>query len=137
MGFRIDNRTDLESGTHIAGIFPGVDYGGSVEDLIYQGRIRGDEPLFEVMNTSFGGKKVVSILSARTREKTGTTNALARAHELGGGNLSQTFVWKEKRHECGSALWFALLPLTRSDPPGMNVWKDYSDFTIDPPETAP
>jgi hypothetical protein len=140
VGFRVDNRTDLESGSHIAGRFPGPDYGGSVEDLIEQGLIRGDEQLVDVVNQPFNqGKKVVSILALRTRQKTGAwTDLLGFTHQLGGGNLSQTFVWKEKRDLCESySWWLGLLAGSGSTPPGMQVWEDYRNFTIQPPETLP
>jgi RHS repeat-associated protein len=140
VGFRVDNRTDLESGTHIAGRFPGTEYGGSVEELIEQGIIRGDERLVDVINQPFNnGEKVVSILRERTRRETGEwTDFLGFSHQLGGGNLSQTFIWKENRDLCKSYWWWlGLIAGSGSVPPGMQVWQDYGDFTVQPRETAP
>ena len=72
VGFRVDNRTDLESGTHIAGRFPDAGYKGSVEDLIDRGVISGSEPLDVVLNTAYLGndnRKVISILKFKNTRR--------------------------------------------------------------------
>jgi hypothetical protein len=105
VGFRIDNRTDLESGSHIAFRYTGdvsgnMTFGGSVEDLISSRQIRQDESVLDVMNRVYGGKKVVSILSPLDRTKTGWYTGSLGTHELGGGNLIQTFAWMEPYDPC-------------------------------------
>jgi len=65
VGFRIDNDTTLESGTHIEGRYsPGFE--GSVERLLATEQIRGDDLLWKVL-----GKDIISILSPRSRNNTG------------------------------------------------------------------
>jgi RHS repeat-associated protein len=101
LGFRIDNRTDLESGTHIALRFRGEEFGGSVEELILNSEIKGNELLITVTNRPFNGGKVVSILQPRDRANTGEwEGGLLGSHELGGGNLVQTYSWLERRDPC-------------------------------------
>lgn len=128
VGFRIDNRTDLESGTHVAGRFPGIDYGGSVEDLLERNLIRGDDTLVNVLYREFNGRKVVSILSLRTREDTGTwTDTNGITHQLGGGNLVQTYVWKEERNPCNALVWFTI---GLGGSPEIQRWTDYANYTV-------
>ena len=101
LGFRIDNRTDLESGSHISFRFPGPSFGGSVEELILNDEIDGSQSLASVVHQSFGGKEVVSILRARERTKTGAwETGSGVTHQLGGGNLVQTYYWLEERDPC-------------------------------------
>jgi len=101
LGFRIDNRTDLESGTHIAFRFPGGLYEGSIEELIANGEIQGSESLLTVANRSYNGKRVVSILRARDRDVTVPwESAWGTTYQLGGGNLVQTYYWLEERNPC-------------------------------------
>ncbi len=105
VGFRIDNRTDLESGSHIAFRFPDDVSGnsifrGSVEDLVSSKQITGREPILDVMNQNYGGKKVVSILNPLRRGETGWYTSSLGIHELGGANLTQTFVWMERYDPC-------------------------------------
>jgi len=100
VGFRIDNRTDLESGTHIALRFPGGTYGGSVEELLESKQISGTDPILEVLNTKYRSRYVVSILRARDINDTGWYTSSLGTHELGGGNLVQTYAWMEKYDSC-------------------------------------
>lgn len=109
VGFRIDNRTDLESGTHIALRFPGEMFEGSVEELIADEQITGREPVLSVLNTPYGGKRVVSILEAQTQTDTGWYTGSLGTHELGGGNLIQTYVWMEKVDPCDPFSRFGFL----------------------------
>ena len=108
VGFRIDNRTDLASGSHIPSRFPRSHEILSVENLIDQKLITGDEPILDVMNMRFGEgqRRVVSILSARSIDDTGWYESYLGYHELGGGNLIQTFVWMEKYDPCDDWSWF-------------------------------
>jgi RHS repeat-associated protein len=53
IGFRIDNDTTLESGTHIAGRFP-PDYKGSVEELLMVDASLGRTPLYQVIERNGG-----------------------------------------------------------------------------------
>ncbi len=134
VGFRIDNRTDLESGSHIAFRFTGDIWGsstfeGSVEGLIRSRQIRGDEPILDVMNQAYGGKKVVSILDPLTRNQTGQYTSSLGTHGQGGGNLIQTFVWMEKYDPCD--------PLSRL---GFYLWRWHALEEWDnwyPPVTQP
>jgi RHS repeat-associated protein len=125
IGFRIDNRTDLESGTHIAGRFPGEKYGGSIEELLASGDINGGDLLFNVINQNFNGKKVVSILRARSRPET------AFERPLGGGNFEQTYTWTEQRNNC---FWWlevlSYIPDTNSKRV-IDPWPDYWLYTQD------
>jgi hypothetical protein len=126
VGFRIDNRTDLESGSHIAGRFP-PEFSGSVEDLIEHGEISGNTLLFSVFRT----KDVVSILKRRSHGQTGEfTDMWGNTHQLGGANFSQTYVWKEKRDPCQPSFW----PSLDLD---IQPWTDYASYTITPPDTLP
>ena len=105
VGFRVDNRTDLDSGTHIAfrysgDTLSGSTVGGSVEDLIANKQIDGNRPILEVMNTSYGNRYVVSILNSESSTDTGWYTSSLGTHELGGGNLIQTYVWLEKYDPC-------------------------------------
>lgn len=96
VGFRIDNRTDLESGTHIALRHASNGFSGSVEDLIANHQITGNEPILQVMNN----EKAISILRALDRTKTDWYTSSLGTHELGSGNLVQTYVWMEKYDPC-------------------------------------
>jgi RHS repeat-associated protein len=98
VGFRIDNSTDLASGTHIVGRFDD-NYHGSVEELIHDGVIDENKPLSDVVREH----NVISILSARTRDET--------SDPLGGGNLYQTYTWIEKRSACPELLWLDYIKL--------------------------
>jgi hypothetical protein len=129
VGFRIDNRTDLESGTHIAFRFPGAEYWGSVENLILFNQITGNEPILDVMNMTFGNKKVVSILNPMHRSETGRYTSSLGSHELGGGNLTQTYVWMEKFDPCDP---LSYLRFYFSRWPEMEDWINYY-----PPNTEP
>lgn len=100
VGFRIDNRTDLESGTHVAFRFPGQEFGGSVEELLLTNQITGTESILDVMERTFDGKKVLSILRPLSSTETGPYTSFQGSHELGGGNLTQTYVWMEKYDQC-------------------------------------
>lgn len=127
VGFRIDNRTDLESGTHIAGRFPGSGYGGSVEELLQQNLISADDTLFEVINQPINGIKVVSILKRRNQLETGAyVDSKGSLHRLGGGDMIQTYLWKEKRDPCNPILWWM------GEPPEIDIWSDYQNFTVSP-----
>jgi hypothetical protein len=95
--FKIDNQTDLSSGTHLPGRFPPEDQRDnplSLEQVIT------DYPLLAYMPASAllafyrdaDGNPIVSILRPRTRDQTGGT---------GGGAMQQTFVWTERYLDCG------------------------------------
>ena len=101
VGFRIDNRTDLESGSHVAFRYPESGFGGSVEGLILNGQITGNESILQVLNTAYDGKYPVSILNPLDQTETGFyTSATLGTHRLGGGNFQQTFVWMEMYDPC-------------------------------------
>ncbi len=87
VGWRIDNDTTLESGTHVAGRFKEEGYGGSVEDLISSNPELQTMPLHQVINDP--QYKPISILSSRERGDSDPT--------LGGGNMFETFSWTERR----------------------------------------
>ncbi|HLO30507.1 MAG TPA: hypothetical protein VK249_15280, partial [Anaerolineales bacterium] len=90
IGFRIDNDTSLESGTHIPGRF-GPAYYLSVEDLINgpnQYGITRDTPLATV----FERAPVISILRNRSRSQLQGTG--------GGATLYQTYMWTERYDPC-------------------------------------
>jgi hypothetical protein len=91
IGFRIDNDTTIESGTHIGGRYPYQGFRQSVEALIEQRPDLANTPLYEIINNPVE-YKVVSILKSRSREQT--------KGSFGGGNMYQTFTWTEKRDEC-------------------------------------
>jgi RHS repeat-associated protein len=119
VGFRIDNRTDLESGTHIAGRFPGGGYHGSVEELLARGEIKGGDLLFDVIHRN----NVISILQIRTRQET--------SNPLGGGNLEQVYTWTEERNDCFWWMEFlAYVPDTKSTRV-IDPWPDYWLYTQD------
>jgi hypothetical protein len=121
VGFRIDNRTDLESGTHIAGRFPLGGYSGSIEELLARGEIRGSDRLLDVIHQ----KNVISILRARTRTQTASENP------LGGGNLEQVYTWTEERDDCSWWLEFlSYIPDTESVRV-IEPWPDYQKYTQD------
>jgi RHS repeat-associated protein len=122
LGFRVDNDMTIESGTHIRDRFR-PEYLGSVEDLI---QLPGydylsDRPLSEVINKTFLGKPVISILSSRTAEQT--------MGLFGGGNLFQTFSWTESYDPCLAGLlpWEVMLR-----PLHIGVWANYKSVTEHP-----
>lgn len=126
VGFRIDNRTDLGSGTHIPFRFDGGHYGGSVEELLDNGDISDWTPLFVAVNKLYHGRQVVTILKPRDQSQTGEWNNWAHnSHNLGGGNLVQTYVWKEKRDPCWKFPYNILL-----GPPHIYRWDNYQDHTV-------
>jgi hypothetical protein len=90
IGFRIDNDTGWESGTHIVGRFrPG--YNLTVEDLISgpnQYGVSGNTPLSEI----FQKAPVISILRNRSRSE-------LQGRE-GGETLYQTYTWSERFDPC-------------------------------------
>lgn len=125
VGFRIDNRTDLESGTHIAGRFPNEEYGGSIEELLARGYITGSTPLIEAINQVINGKRVVSILSPQYRSET--------SNPLGGGNMEQVYTWTESRDDC--FWWMEFLTyipidaLTVESKREIKPWPEYQLYT--------
>lgn len=114
IGFRIDNDTTLESGTHFAGRFPDDGFGGSVEELIISNPSLADQPLDKVVREN----PVISILQSRTRE--GTNDP------MGGGNAYQTFTWSEKYNECFADLmpWQVFESLI-----DIKMWTDFKKYT--------
>jgi len=125
VGFRVDNRTDLESGTHIAGRFPGDKYGGSVEELLANGDITGSTLLTEAINKEVNGKKVVSILRFQTRQQT--------SDPLGGGGMEQTYTWTEDRNDCFWWLDYThyITSSTTVHSESIKPWPDYQLYTQD------
>jgi hypothetical protein len=90
IGFRIDNDTSLESGTHIVGRYR-PEYHLTVEDLISgpnQYGINGNTPL----STVFERAPVISILRNRSRSELHGTE--------GGATLYQTYMWTERYDPC-------------------------------------
>jgi len=127
IGIRIDNRTDLESGTHIVGRFPDEGYSGSVEELLNSGQIYDNMPLSSV----FLRYQIISILSSRKHGQVEQYRDLwGFTHHLGGGNLSQTYVWKEKFDPCMNPI---LPPIDLQ----ISLWEGYNGLTITPPSTIP
>ena len=122
VGFRIDNNTNLESGTHVAGRYPKDGFINSVEELLDKGDINGDDLLYDVINSPY---RVLSILEPRTRDDT--------PNPLGGGTLYQTYTWTEKRDPCPIRNTLSYLP--SSKPTDLwweaNIfrWPDYQSFT--------
>ncbi len=101
IGIRVDNRTDIGSGTHFAGRHESEGYRGSVENLIASGEISPYTPLPYVLMKH----KVISILSPQNISETGMWSGYfltMGTHELGGGNQEQTYVWKESLDSCPS-----------------------------------
>ncbi len=125
VGFRIDNDTTLESGSHIAGRQK-PEYRGSVEALLSRGVISATDPLWKVIKD----EKVISILEMRTR---GMTNG-----SLGGGNIIQTFSWTEKRNACLSELLMRYLDtdLLLKYYLDIDVWDGY-EFETQAPSDMP
>ena len=117
MGFRIDNDTTLESGTHIRGRFGYEGYQGSVEGALEL------DPLLAVMPVQYvmGRFRVISILSPLTREETSSF--------LGGGNMLQRFVWSERRDESCAGYMYEMNNPSLLD---VDVWPDYWLYTSDP-----
>ena len=124
VGFRIDNRTDLGSGTHIPFRFEGGEFGGSVEELLDNGDISDWTPLNLVVNRIYHGKKVVTILKPRDRSETGEWTNFGISRNLGGGNLVQTYTWKEKQDPCWKFPYNFIL-----FPPQIYSWDDYRNHT--------
>ncbi len=120
VGFRIDNDTTLESGTHIGGRFD--TYFGSVEEHIVGNPLLANLPVWSVI--TFSSK--LSILRPLTR---GDTRGFR-----GGGNLVQTFVWSERRDESCQSYMYKM-----NDPSFLDlaVWRDYWRYTVDPLEQLP
>ncbi len=98
VGFRIDNDSTLESGTHIAGRFPEEGYQGSVEELIYNNPSLANQPLEKVIKEN----RVISIISSQTRNDTNDPN--------GGGTMYQTFTWTEISDQCLPYFMYFSLP---------------------------
>jgi RHS repeat-associated protein len=117
VGFRIDNDTTLESGTHFVFRFP-PEYRGSVEQLIQLQPELGKKPLEEIAKEY----NVISILSPRTREMT--------SGSMGGGNMYQTFTWTERNDSCLANTLIRLLPRqTIETLLDMKVWFNYETET--------
>ena len=116
IGFRIDNDTTLESGTHIRDRFPGQ-YRGSVEELIQQEPSVANQPIRQVIRNN----PVLSILSSKTRQQT--------IGSEGGGNMYETFVWSERYDECAGWMMYLF-----NDPSKWDVqsWPDFRAYTEDP-----
>jgi hypothetical protein len=126
VGFRIDNRSDLGSGTHIPYRFEGGRFFGSVEELLESGEISDWTPLIVAVNSTYHGKKVVTILKPRDRSQTGAwTNWMGDSRFLGGGNQVQTYVWKEKRDPCWRFPYNIL-----QGTPQIYTWDNYTDHTV-------
>lgn len=89
IGFRIDNDTTMESGTHIAGRYR-PDYRGSVKELIDADPSLGNRSISEVIRS----RDVISILPRQSRD--GTSGS------FGGGDMYQTFTWTEAYLECST-----------------------------------
>lgn len=129
LGIRIDNRTDLESGTHIVGRHRSGLYSGSVEELIANGEVSPYEPLASVI----WRKDVISILKpldiSDTESWTGYFPNIG-THQLGGGNFEQTYVWREKLNPCPTA-WDMIL--YQGGYRGITIeiepWLDYKSYT--------
>jgi hypothetical protein len=129
LGIRIDNRTDLESGTHIAGRQRSGGYGGSVENLIATGEVSPYEPLATVI----WRKNIISILDPLERNQTGAWTGYfpyIGTHQLGGGNLEQTYVWREKRNPCPT-MWDILKYQFGNPSENITIepWLDYPSHT--------
>ena len=117
VGFRIDNDTTLESGTHIGGRFRHEGYQGSVEGAMEL------DPLLAIMPVQYvmGRVRVISILSPLTREETSSF--------LGGGNMLQRFVWSERRDENCAGYMYQMNNPSLLD---VDLWRDYRLYTSDP-----
>jgi hypothetical protein len=96
------------------------------------GIIKENELLFNV----YSSEPVISILSARTRGETNSyTGLFGEEHDLGGGNLTQTYVWKEK--PCNISYWFlGHLIYSRLDYE-IEKWDKYESYTYLPSKLAP
>lgn len=114
VGFRIDNDTTLESGSHIANRFE-PEFAGSVEDYLSTHRDQGSRPIQAIMNEH----KFISILSSYAR---GT-------NPRGGGNQYQTYVWSERRDPCEESKMYEKNDVKLL---GVGVWLGYDVFTEDP-----
>jgi RHS repeat-associated protein len=114
VGFRIDNDTTMESGTHIRGRYKDEGFTGSVEEYIFENPSKANEPLSKVINES----DVISILPPRSRANTTGSN--------GGGDMYQTFTWSEKYDECIKQLmpWHIVEVLLDIQP-----WQDFRKYT--------
>ncbi|MBU1661251.1 MAG: RHS repeat-associated core domain-containing protein [Chloroflexi bacterium] len=120
VGFRIDNRTDLSSGSHYAGHFP-KKYENSVEGLFERGEITGLESLYSLYKDERLG--LLSILKPRTRGQTQVYRDVT-GFQLGGGIMDQTYVWKEKRDSCRYSRFDFLYSDIEIEP-----WYDYKAYT--------
>lgn len=128
VGFRIDNDTTLESGTHIRGRFE-PEYSGSVEELIERNPSLRDTPVQLLLWGEYlGGPdyRLISILESETRSET-------RGFE-GGGNMFMTFAWKEKFDPC---LGYFMYHHNSPQLLGVQEWKSYESLTFDPLEGMP
>ncbi len=124
VGFRIDNDTTLESGTHIVGRFR-PEYYDTVEDLITRRPDPANKSLAALIRDP-EQYRLISILGRRTKEETEGSQ--------GGGDLYQTFTWTE-RHDC---FWRMYPPNRRNRPLlDIQVWPDFRRYTIDPPGFPP
>jgi len=98
---------------------------GSVESLILSWQISGNEPILDIINK----RGVVSILSPLDRSKTGWYISSLGTHELGGGNLTQTYVWMEKFDPCDPLSYLKFL---------LSRWQDIEEWdNYYPPNTEP
>jgi hypothetical protein len=86
--FRIDNRTDLSSGTHLPGRFPPSNERNnplSLEEVITENPSLADRNAIDLLHER---PDIISILRLKYREETGGA---------GGGVMFQTFTWTERR----------------------------------------
>jgi RHS repeat-associated protein len=105
--FEVHNKTSLESGTRIPPQLGGTQGGNakSVEEVLethpYWWRFRS---IVYIM----GHFDIKSILKSKTRDETG--GFLGRE---GGGDMQQTFRWREQYFECGLPAWPAIRSVLR------------------------
>ena len=101
VGFRIQNVTDLASGSRIPPILGGVDPNvrrdwTSVEKVLEEHPFLWPAPLMTIVDFF----PVLSILEPKTREETGGFLGLE-----GGGEMKQVFVWQEQYFACALPSW--------------------------------
>jgi hypothetical protein len=87
VGFSIDNKTELASGTHFP-LRKKRDFPNSLEDLVAANPQLADEPLGKFLYPSYG---VISVLRPKSRAET---------QDSGGGTIEQVFRWSERRLDC-------------------------------------
>ncbi len=122
VGFRIDNDTTLESGTHFVGRYAEQGFEGSVERLIERDSSLANMSLYQLIHDeASGGSKLISILTPGSREET--------KYPLGAGNLYQTFAWSEKYDPCLAGLIPQKVFAFMLD---IQVWDNYDSYTQDP-----